>query len=91
MPQENSTTSIPRVTSPRASLIVLPCSSEIALAKSLACSSSKALNLNMMRARLSAGMADQAGNAACAAVIAASVSATLALLNFACTSPVAGL
>ena len=91
MPQLNSTTSMPRVTSPRASEIVLPCSREIALAKSLACKSKSALNLNIMRARLRAGVALQAGKAVWAASIALSVSSTVALLKYALTLPVAGL
>ena len=91
MPQANSTTSMPRVTSPRASLMVLPCSSEMAFAKSFARSSSKALNLNMMRARRNAGVVDHSPKAACAALMAASTSATVALFNCACISPVAGL
>ena len=71
--------------------MVLPCSKEMALAKSFACSSSNALNLNIMRARRNAGVADQAGKAACAAAIAAFVSSAVAMEICDCTAPVAGL
>ena len=78
MPQANSTTSVPRMTSPRASDSTLPCSTVISRASSSVCSSSSALKRNMIRARCSGGVADQAGSAASAAAMAARVSSALA-------------
>ncbi len=63
MPQANSTTSMPRVSSPRASDSTLPCSALIARAIASASRASSSLNLNRMRARLSGVVAAQAGNA----------------------------
>ncbi|CPJ45083.1 Uncharacterised protein [Bordetella pertussis] len=91
MPQANSTTSMPRVTSPLASENTLPCSAVISAASSSWCSSSRALNLNRMRARLSGGVSDQAGNAAAAAATSVSTSCAEASGIELETSPVAGL
>jgi len=87
MPQANSTTSMPRVTSPLASENTLPCSAVISAASSSWCSSSRALNLNRMRARLSGGVSDQAGNAAAAVSTSCAEASGIELE----TSPVAGL
>ena len=91
MPQANSTTSIPRTTSPRASDSTLPCSEVSSAASSSRCASSSALNRNMTRARCSGGVADQPGNAASAAAIAARVSSALANATVPLGCPVAGL
>ena len=91
MPVANSTTSMPRVIEPSASLIVLPCSCDTSRARSVLCASIRSRKRIRMRARRNAGAARQAGNAAVAAAAAASTSA--ASLNGTCrsTSPVAGL
>jgi len=91
MPQANSTTSVPRITSPSASESTLPCSIVIALASSLVFFSRRSLNLKSTRARRSGGVAAQAGKAAAAAATAASTSDGLASGTWALTSPVAGL
>ncbi|MCY1554364.1 hypothetical protein D9M68_909330 [compost metagenome] len=91
MPQANSTISMPRVTSPLASEKTLPCSRVISSASSSWCLSSSALKLNRMRARLSAGVSDQAGKAALAAATASATSSLDASGIDAVTSPVAGL
>ncbi|MNL24466.1 hypothetical protein D3C87_1459000 [compost metagenome] len=91
MPQANSTTSIPRVTSPLASENTLPCSRVISAARSSWCLSSSSLNLNRMRARRSGASSDHAGNAALAAATAAPTSSALPSATRAATSPVAGL
>ncbi|MNS96491.1 hypothetical protein D3C72_1307910 [compost metagenome] len=91
MPQANSTTSMPRVTSPLASENTLPCSRVISAARSSWCWSSSSLNLNRMRARRSGGVSDHAGNAALAAATASATSCAVASATRAATSPVAGL
>ncbi|MNP28695.1 hypothetical protein D3C76_1216760 [compost metagenome] len=91
MPQANSTTSMPRVTSPWASVKTLPCSVVIIRARVSRCSFSSARNLNRIRARRSGGVADQAGNARAADCTAASTSAALARATLPITEPVAGL
>ena len=91
MPQANSTTSMPRATSPSASAWVLPCSWEMARAMSAACLSSSSLNLNMKRARFSGGVRPQAGAASFAAATAVPTSAALERPSSAVCSPVAGL
>ena len=92
MPQANSTTSMPRATSPSASAWVLPCSLEMARAMSAACLSSSSLNLNMKRARFSGGVRPQAGAASFAACDGAvPTSAALERPSSAVCSPVAGL
>ena len=91
MPQANSTTSVPRVTSPAASESTLPCSSVISRARAPASRSSNSRNLNRMRARVSGGVAAQAGKAAAAALTARSTSPALAKATRRLRSPVAGL
>ena len=86
-PQANSTTSSPRVTSPAASLISLPCSEAIRRASSARRASTISLNLNNTRARRSAGVAAQAGKAARAARTAASTSASEASATRVATTP----
>ena len=91
IPQQCSTTSSPRVTSPSASEKTFPCSPvRIAATSSrLACSSSR------MRKKSSARFASdvwrQAGNASRAAWTAASTSSTLAKSTAPVWRPVAGL
>ena len=91
MPQANSTTSIPRVTSPLASASVLPCSALISEASSSMRCSSRSLSLNRMRARRSGVVSAQPGSAACAALTAASTSAALANATRPAGSPTEGL
>ncbi|KAG1385989.1 hypothetical protein G6F59_017088 [Rhizopus arrhizus] len=91
MPQANSTISMPRMTSPLASEKTLPCSRVISSASSSWCLSSSALKLNRMRARLSAGVSDQAGKAALAAATAVATSSVEASGTDEQISPVAGL
>ena len=91
MPQANSTTSMPRVSSPRASDNTFPCSLVMAMAMSSALASSSCLNLNSTRARLSGVVAAHPGKAACAEVIAASTSCFDARGTRPVTLPVAGL
>ena len=90
-PQANSTTSMPRVTEPRASLSTLPCSAATNWASSSKCRSSNSLNRNSTAARRRGGVSRQAGKAAVAARIAAAVSAAEARGTRAATLPVAGL
>ena len=78
IPQANSTTSMPRVTSPSASVNTLPCSAVISAASSPEWRSSSSLNLNITRARRSGGVAAQPGKALAAACTATSTSAALA-------------
>ena len=66
IPHANSTTSMPRTTSPRASSKVLPCSHEMIRASSSVCSTSSSRNLNITRARRVTDMSRQAANAALA-------------------------
>src|SRR5437868_3860429 len=91
MPQENSTMSMPRVTSPCASVNTLPCSAVIARASSSRRLFNSSRNLNITRARRSGGVSAQAGNAARALATAASTSEALASETRALTWPVAGL
>ena len=91
MPQANSTTSHPRISDPRASSSVLPCSREISSAISPACSSSSARYRNMIRARAAGGVACQAGSASWAACTAALTSADPPRRTCRATSPVDGL
>ena len=78
MPQANSTTSRPRMTSPRASDRTLPCSSVMSRASSSRCVSMSDLKRNSTRARCRGGRAAHAGSARRAEAIAAEVSAALA-------------
>ncbi len=91
MPQANSTTSMPRATSPWASLKVLPCSRVIMAANSSVCCWHSCRYLNRMRERASGGVADQAGKAAEAANTAALTSSTPPRVTRAQGSPSAGL
>ena len=91
MPQANSTTSRPRVTSPRASDTTLPCSLEMSAASFSRSRSISSLNLKITRARRRGGVAAQAGNAACAAAIALPTSSALAKATRPLTAPSAGL
>ena len=91
MPQANSTISMPRITSPLASENTLPCSRVISSASSSWCLSSSALKLNSTRARLSAGVSDQAGKAALADATASATSSVEASGTDVMISPVAGL
>ncbi len=91
IPVANSTTSMPRVIEPSASLCVFPCSSVTSRAKSFFCSSSKSRKRIRIRARRSAGAARQAGQASTAAATAAATSAAVARGTCRSTSPVAGL
>ena len=72
MPQANSTISMPRFTSPRDSMRVLPCSRVLHLTRSSKFSSSSVLNRKRMRARSVGGVSHHAGNAAAAASTASS-------------------
>ena len=90
MPQQNSTTSRPRWTSPSASSWVLPCSAEIARATSSARSISSALKRNMTCARLAGGVFAHAGSAAFAAATAAPTSSAVDSPSVSIFSPVAG-
>ena len=83
MPHANSTTSRPRVTSPRASESTLPCSEVMSAASSSACFSMRLRNSNITRARARGGVAAHSGNAFDAAFTAASTSAASAHTNFA--------
>ena len=87
----NSTTSMPRVSSPLASERTLPCSAVIAAAMRSASRSSRARNLFRIRARRSGGVAAQAGKAFSAACTAASTSRALASGTSPVCSPVVGL
>ncbi len=64
--QAYSTFSIPRLSSPMASSMVLPCSALIISAMAFSFSSSNCLKRNMICARLAAGVRRQAGKAALA-------------------------
>ena len=90
IPVTNSTTSMPRVTSPSASASVLPCSCVMIFASSLRCASIASRKRIMMRARRNGGCARQPGNAAAALATAASTSAASASGTCRITSPVAG-
>src|SRR5436190_216943 len=82
IPHANSTTSRPRVSSPFASLSVLPCSRVINAAISPKCVSSSSLNLNSTRARFSAGVSLQPGRAALAAATERSTTLSAARFEF---------
>ena len=86
MPTANSTTSRPRVTSPRASSWVLPCSAEISSAILSAFSISRNLNLSRMRARRSGGVFAQAGQATLATATNSPTSAARNEALHVCTS-----
>ena len=91
MPQQNSITSSPRVTSPIASESTLPCSA----VSSFATSSRRAATSSRIRKKISARRASetarQAGNASFAACTALSTSSTVAKSTAPVCCPVAGL
>mmetsp|Transcript_36599 Transcript_36599/g.84900 ORF Transcript_36599/g.84900 Transcript_36599/m.84900 type:complete len:232 (-) Transcript_36599:1498-2193(-) len=91
MPVANSTTSMPRATSPSASGTVLPCSRTMASASCSLRSCSRVRNLNSTRARASGGVWLQDLAACVALATAASRSAVLPRRSVPCTAPVAGL
>src|SRR6476646_11359616 len=91
MPQANSTTSCPRLTSPRASDTTLPCSLVRILASSPLRSLSSSRNANRIWVRLASEVSRQPGNAAAAASITARASSAVARATSPVTSPVAGL
>ena len=74
IPHANSTTSIPRMTSPLASSNVLPCSAEMIRARSSVRALTSSRNANMTRERLTTDVSLQLANAALAACTAASTS-----------------
>ena len=90
IPHANSTTSIPRTTSPLASSKVLPCSEEMIRASSSVCSTISSRKANITRARRTTDVLLQASKAALAACTAASTSAGSASSTWRCTWPVAG-
>ena len=67
MPHENSSTSIPRSTSPQASVNTLPCSEVIAAASFSLSRLTNSRNLNITRARRTGGVFAHAGKAVLAA------------------------
>ena len=83
--------SMPRVTSPCASLNTLPCSAVMIAATVSRCSLSSARKALSTRARRIGGVSAQAGNAACAAFTAAPTSSAEASATLRATAPVAGL
>ena len=91
IPQANSITSSPRVTSPIASERTLPCSAVRIRATSSrrSCRSSRIANISS--ARFASEVARQAGNAAFAAATAAPTSSAVARSTSAACSPSAGL
>ena len=91
MPHANSTMSMPRVTSPWASLKTLPCSAVIIAASVSRSRLSRLRKACMTRARRSGGVSAHAGCAAFAAATAASTSAGAASATRRATAPVAGL
>ena len=90
MPQANSTTSTPRVTEPRASSRVLPCSDDTMRASSSRWSRRSIWNRNRIRARAGGAVAAQSGKADRAAATAASTSLSEARGTRAWTAPVEG-
>ena len=91
MPQANSRTSMPRSTSPHASVNTLPCSEVIASASFSLSRLTSSRNLNITRARRTGGILAQAGKAACAACTAASTSLAVPITTSVFFSPRAGL
>ena len=91
MPHANSTTSMPRDTSPCASVNTLPCSAVMACASASRCRFSSSRNLNITRARRMGGVSAQAGKAPSAAATAAFTSSTPPSATLPVTAPVAGL
>ncbi len=91
MPQANSTTSCPRLTSPSASETTLPCSLVMILASSPLRALSRSRKANSTAERLANDVSRQAGNAAVAASITARPSSALPNTTSPVTAPVAGL
>jgi hypothetical protein len=91
IPQANSTTSWPRLTSPSASDSTLPCSAVMIAASSALRAFSSSRNANRIWVRLASDVSRHFGNAANAAATISSTSASLAIASWADTSPVAGL
>jgi len=90
MPQANSTTSRPRVTSPSASESTLPCSAVIAAATSSLRASSSSRKRNSTRERTDSEVRPHASAAEAALATAWSTVATSAKSTFPVTWPVAG-
>ena len=78
MPQANSTTSWPRLTSPSASESTLPCSAVMIAASSSLRAFSSSRNANRTWVRLASDVSRHLGNAASAAETTSSTSASLA-------------
>ena len=91
MPVANSTISIPRVTSPWASVNTLPCSAVMIAASASRLALSKSRYLNKIRARRNGLVWPQLSKAACATATAASTSLRLANATRRATTPLAGL
>ena len=91
MPQANSTTSWPRLTSPSASDTTLPCSLVMILASSPLRALSRSRKANNTAERLANDLSRHAGKAAAAASITARPSSTLPNTTSPVTTPVAGL
>ncbi len=91
MPQANSTMSMPRATSPWASVNTLPCSAVMSAASSSLCRFSNSRKRNITRARRIGGVSAQAGKAARAAATAAATSSRLPSRTWRLSAPVAGL
>ena len=90
MPQANSTTSWPRVTSPRASLRTLPCSSVMRAATFSLFALSSSRKANRTCARLVSDASRHSGKAALATATASSSTARDAKSTCLVTCPVAG-
>jgi hypothetical protein len=90
MPQANSATSRPRVTSPAASDATLPCSEVISAAMSSLRAFTSSRNANKTSDRLDSEVRRQLPSAPRAASTAASTSAAVAKSTVPVTSPVAG-
>jgi hypothetical protein len=90
MPQANSTTSSPRCTSPRASDMTLPCSSEMIPASSSILALISSRNANRILVRWLSDTCDHDSNAVAAPRTASSTSPAVASATSACCSPVAG-
>ena len=90
MPQANSTTSMPRATSPRASSRTLPCSAVTAAARSSRWRSHSSRKAKRIRLRAVSDVSRHASAAAAAPVTAASTSAREARTTSADWRPVAG-
>src|SRR5215218_4709590 len=91
MPQANSTTSWPRLTSPSASDTTLPCSLVMISANSCLRALSSSRKLNRICVRLANDVSRQSGNAAAAASMTVRASSTVARVTSPVTTPVAGL